>query len=389
MERTRLELAKRLRARKAEIEQVALARIKAIADPSDVTDPGYVEGLREAVGLALNHGIAAIEHGGEREPQIPLALLAQARRAARNAVGLDAVLRRYFAGYSLLSYFTVEEAVKDRPIKGTELQRLLASQAALFDRLLAAVGEEHIRESETLRLSAEQRRTEQIERLLAGELLDTSGLSYVFEGWHLGIVISGPGRERTLHELTADLDCRRLVLNCSEEILWVWLGARRRLDPDDGLRALSSSSNADRVVAIGEPGEGLAGWRLSHLQARATWPIARWRPGRVARYADVALLASMLKDDLLATSLRQIYLAPLEQERDGGEAVRQTLRAYFSAGQNSASAAAALGVTRQTVTNRLRTVEDRLCRRIDRCAHELSAALLLEEFDRQSVCEGT
>ena len=33
----------------------------------------------------------------------------------------------------------------------------------------------------------------------------------------------------------------------------------------------------------------------------------------------------MLQDELLATSLRKIYLTPLEAGRDGGEVARETL----------------------------------------------------------------
>ena len=40
-------------------------------------------------------------------------------------------------------------------------------------------------------------------------------------------------------------------------------------------------------------------------------------PEPFVRYVDVALLAAVLQDDLLATSLRKLYLEPLEAERDG------------------------------------------------------------------------
>ena len=43
--------------------------------------------------------------------------------------------------------------------------------------------------------------------------------------------------------------------------------------------------------AIGEPGKGLDGWRLTHRQAQAAMRIALRRPQRLTRYADVALLA--------------------------------------------------------------------------------------------------
>src|SRR4029077_15954907 len=101
---------------------------------------------------------------------------------------------------------------------------------------------------------------------------------------------------------------------------------------------------AEVALAIGEPAEGLAGWRQSHRQGAAAFNVARrrWKP--IVRYADVALLASAMQDELLVSSLRQLYLEPLEAERDGGRVARETLRAYFGTERNVSSAAAALGV---------------------------------------------
>ena len=64
-------------------------------------------------------------------------------------------------------------------------------------------------------------------------------------------------------------------------------------------------------------------------------PVAERRGQSLVRYVDVALQAAIVRDDLLATSLRQIYLAPLEKARDGGEVARETLRAYFAAERTS------------------------------------------------------
>ena len=357
-----------------------MARIRAIADPDEAGDPSYVEGLHGAVEAALKYGIAAIEQGAEREPPIPLVLLAQARSAARNGIKLDTVLRRYLAGYSLLGYFLVEEAGGEGHISGAELQRLVASLTALFDRLLAAIGEEHTRESETLRSSSEQRRTERIERLLAGELLDTSPLAYVFDGWHVGVVAGDAGIEPRIRRIAADLDCRPLLLRRQGGSLWVWLGARQRLDPADVLHAIPPHSATGRAVAIGEPGEGLAGWRLTHRQAAVALPVAQRGPERAVRYADVVLLATALQDDLLAASLRQLYLAPLERDGDGGEVARRTLRAYMAAEGHTSSAAAALGVSRNTVTNRVHAIEARIGRPLASCRAELETALRMDEL---------
>ena len=136
------------------------------------------------------------------------------------------------------------------------------------------------------------------------------------------------------------------------------------------------------VLAFGEPARGLEGWRVTHRQAQAALLVALRRMIRrrveLTRYGDVALLAAALKDEALARSLLDIYIAPLDDSRDGGPVLRTTLRAYLGAERNVSSTAAALGVVRRTVENRLRTIEARLGRSLHPCPAELEVALELD-----------
>lgn len=377
IEEDRGRLLARLRARRGEIEQAILTRVHAISDPTEVSDPAYAEGLRAAVSAALDFGLDGIERGEVRPPAVPIALLAQARVAARNAVSLDTVLRRYFAGYMLLGDFLIEEA---NPLRGVELQRLLRAQSTLLDRLLTAVAEEHSRECANRPDSAERRRAEQVERLLGGELLDAAELSYELEGSHLGVVANGPGATTALRRLAPSLDRRLLLVRRERGTVWAWLGGRRGLDPHELGSHLTASWPAQVALALGEPAEGLDGWRLSHRQASAALSVALRGKESIVRYAEVAMLAGALQDELLATSLHQIYLAPLRRERDGGETAKDTLRAYFAAQRNVSSAAGALGVSRRTVSSRLRAIEEILGRSLDRAGTELETALRLDEL---------
>jgi DNA-binding PucR family transcriptional regulator len=60
--------------------------------------------------------------------------------------------------------------------------------------------------------------------------------------------------------------------------------------------------------------------------------------------------------------------------------LRETLRAYFSAEQNASSAAAALGVHQQTITNRLHAIEAQLGYPPSLRRAELEAALRIEDL---------
>ena len=378
------ELCSRLRGRREEIEGATLARAFALSQRPDAGWPEYAEGLRGAVAAGVEHGIASLEDDEGDAPGVPAVLLAQARLAARSRVGLDTVLRRYMAGHALLVDFVVQETGGELP--PAELKRVLLRLSAVVDRIAAAVSGAYREETEKRSGSRDERRkVERVERLLAGEPLDASGLGYDLDGAHLAMNASGPGALEATKFLARSLDCRLLTVSRRDGSVWIWLGGRSPVDARDLELLLRAEWPPRASLALGEPGEGVGGWRLSHQQARAALPIAVRSPEPYVRYADVALLAAMLQDDLLATSLRRLYLEPLEGERDGGATLRETLRTYFAAGRNAASAAAALGVSRQTVNSRLRGAEERLDRPLDGCAAELQTALRLHALSsRQS-----
>jgi PucR C-terminal helix-turn-helix domain len=320
------------------------------------------------------------------------------------------------------------------------VREALRAQAVVLDRLLDAITRAY--EQELLRAARApgERRAARVRGLLeqgaagpgAGE--DGGGgelerdLDYALEGWHLGAIVLGargqaeqggegeqPGQaerhrpagqptqarhaaERAVRELAAAAGCRVLSVAQGDGSVWAWLGAEgpfafarveRQLagagrEPDPGAGGdpgVGDPGVGEGVAfAFGEPGEGFAGWRLTHQQAQAALVVARRRPRTVTRYGDVALLASVLKDELLAGALRDLYIAPLVGRRDGGAVLLRTLRAYLAAERSVSSAAAALGVVRKTVESRLRTVEERLGRTLHPCPAELEIALLLEEL---------
>jgi hypothetical protein len=376
-------LVARLRDRREEIERAVLTRVHGVSELDESVGVEYLAGLRAAVSAAIDHGLASLERSEANPPQTPAALLSQARLAARSGVSLDTVLRRYLAGYTVLGDFVIEEADKDGLRRGSSLQRLLRRQATLFDRLLAAVGDEYSREKCARLESPEQRRADRVERLLAGELVDTSDLPYEFDAHHLGLISSGQGAGDALARLAKALDRRLLLVQRDDGTTWAWLGGRGEPGAERLELTLAKEWPPHFSLALGEPGQGLAGWRLTHRQAQAALPIALRSKDTCVRYSDVALLASVLRDDLLVTSLRQLYLEPLTREPDQGKTARDTLRAYFIADHNVSSAAAALGVNRHTVASRLRFIEQQIGRSLLRCRAEMEAALDIDDLEQR------
>jgi hypothetical protein len=382
LEEVRASLAACLHARRSDLEEAVVARVRAVAPSAGSENAEYVAGLRAAINAAVDHGLSAIELGEEWREPIPSAAAAQARRSARHGVSLDAVLRRYTAGERLLAGFIMDEG--DR-FPRHALRQVLSAQALGLDRFMASIAAEYLDEAGRAARSPEQRRAERVRQLIAGGTAGPSELDYELNGWHIGIIATGARSMQALEELTEDLGCANLLVPEDDRSVWAWLGWQRQPAVADIERVLVSRDLDGVALAVGEPARSIEGWRMTHWQAqRALW-VALRRPRLLTRYGDVLLLAPALHDDVLARSLREIYLLPLAGRRDGGALARETLRTYFAAGRNAATAAAVLGVNRHTIERRLHKIEASLGRSLHTCQAELEVALRLEELEADSL----
>jgi len=375
-------LVARLGERQAEIEGAVLARVYGVSDSASAADPEYRDGLRKAVSASVAHGIAGLVSDSAAARPPPAQLLSQARLAAEREVAQHVVLRRCAAGYMLLGDFLLQVWQEDPDLADSScLRRAWRNLTTLSGKVLAAVAEEYC----TVRVGGsndmEQRRAARVHRLLAGDLVESTDLDYELDAWHLGAIVVGPGAKAAMREIARAIDRRLLVVPARNGEIWAWFGGQRKIDVAEALRVAARVCSPSLALSLGEPGEGIAGWRLSHRQAKAAIPIALRGSSTLVRYADVALLATALADDVLADSLRRSYLLPLETEGDEGPVLRRALSAYFAAGRNVSSAAAALGASRRTVANRLALAEKRIGRPLDACAADLETALCLWELE--------
>jgi len=374
----RAELVERLRARSVEIEDAIFARVQALSAPVESEDAEYRAGLRATVAEVVSYALVSIEQGEEWSEPVPSLVAAQARRAARSGVGLDTVLRRYAAGDRLLAEFIMEEASS---LPNAALRQVLRAQGPQVDRVMAAVAAEYMSEVELMRRSPAQRMAERVQRLLAGDSpLDAAELGYELEGWHLGLVVTGARPDVAARTLAAGLSRPVLVVLRGDDVAWAWLGGQEELAVADVDRYLSAGVLGDVSLAVGEPRQGRDGWRLTHQEAQAARLVMMRRPQPLIRASDVVLLAAVLREETLARSLHQTYIVPLDEHGDADLVLRETLRAYFAAGFNAATAAAALEVDRHTVQRRLRKAEEALGRLLHSCHAELAVALRLEEL---------
>lgn len=380
-------LGEHLRAQQDKIEQELLASI-GVFEQDHRVEPEYAVGLRDSVSIALEYGIQGIESGEIGAPPVPTSLYGQARLAARNGVKLETVINRYVAGFALLQRL-VNEIADEEEINGSAALREVRRVGSIpFERLITIVSEQHADETRKLAASSDLSRLTAIRDLLNGKQSNTSQFNYHFKGFHVGLITQGPHARSAVDGLAKALDCIALSVVPSEGTTWAWLGRRKPIEIGQ-IRELVDEHWPSRVaIAIGELGQDLSGWRLTHWQAKSGLPVSERRGGAFFQFGDDPMLVAILRDPLLAESFRRTYLDPLLHVGDSEKYI-QTLHAYFNANRNGQSAAAQLGVKRQTVAHRLKQVEKALgCSIADR-ATELETSLRLYELQRsQHSSEG-
>jgi PucR-like helix-turn-helix protein len=334
----RQSLALRLRARSGEIEQAVVNRIRASAPFDEGAEPEYLHGLRDAIRAAIEYGLLGVEKGEPGIPPVPTALLLQARVAARHAVPVGTVLRRYTLGCNQLLDFVAAEVELDGRLSSGELRQMLRELTIVFERLLEELEDEYGREPQ---------------------------------------------------ECHSSSDGRLLSVRPHRDVVWAWIGTRAPLDRAHFYGWAPAHWPAQLSLALGEPATGPTGWRLTHEQAKEAFPFTIREQRPIVRYSEVALKAAIERDTLAASSLRQLYLTLLGSDGSSGEKLGATLRAYLNAGHNGASAAADLGMTRQTVSNHIRKIEQRLGRSLTANTADIEMALWLAEMDQHRLTGGS
>jgi hypothetical protein len=188
---------------------------------------------------------------------------------------------------------------------------------------MVVIESQHDHERDPVVLASERDRRELVHRLLVEAHVDPAEvalLDYELDAWHLGVIATGAKAAHALEELQMGLGCELLSISHGRSS-WAWLGGSRQIKTAALERALSHG-----------------------------------------RHRDVSFV-------------------PLRGQKDGGAALRKTLRAYVDADCSASSAESTAGVGRHAVADRVRTAEQLIGQAIRACLPELDVALRLEELE--------
>lgn len=352
-----------------ELVQSVGERVGALREDRDV------ERLMTELMVASVGALEDLAAGTSESFVVPTESVRLARLLARRGLGVEELAEAFAAARSsALSMVRNVIDMVDSPEQERVELALATSQLLLWwtDANYAAIVSELSRERENLLHGANTRRLSTVRALLTGHLTDvdvaSESLEHNLRQWHVGCLLwdARPSDvvDESLHDIATRsaraLGAQLLVLDAVPGELWFWLSAGR---PEvlDSVAILSISSSGTRC-AVGRPGSGLEGFRLTHQQAqtaRSIFPQLR-HGAPLVRYEDVEIAS------FLGSAAQQLgpfvffTLGELARDDKLTERLRHTLEAYFASNFRIVDAAERLSVHANTLRYRLQQAEELL-----------------------------
>lgn len=341
-------------------------------------------------------GLWMLAHGVPAErAHAPVAALEHARHMAARGEGINATLRFYRLGHAYFWERWAEAAgaaVDDR-VRLIELLRdVSAFMFGFLDVISGEVSAELLAERDRRQRRVTAQREEVVEAILAGAHVDVARaeltLGFAFQRPQFAFICwtdDDPGALEPAAEavIAAVGGSRWLLISEGADELAGWVSAPRleRLVPAV-LSAAVAQVAAGVHVAVGGVTSGLQGFRTSHEEAQRARRVARLAAPsapRLTRFEDVTLVDLLSCDLPAAQAFVAAELGGLASRDERAGELREFTLLYLTAGDSHTSAAAALGVHRNTARQRLQRAEELRGRPVTRHRSELLAALVLVE----------
>jgi hypothetical protein len=361
------------------VEDRVLARIQ--AEHSGLSAEAR-EALRRGVRAAVRDAVARLRAQAELPHELPPDLVELARLQAGSQCEPPGFVDAWLVGQEVFwdrFALTAERTLADTAlcwdvVKAARLQ--LSGHAARLNRLFRSASEaELVRAARIL----DDARLQAVSRALAGQWVDAAELGYDLGHHHVAVVADAPA----LDALARRTERQLLLVAAPGGGAWAWLGGRSPMS-DSELDAVIAwqRGREDVRVAFGEPAAGIAGFAASHQQALEAQAIAGATGQRAVRFADLSLLAAVLRDGELAKGFIERELGELDHPGQRMRELRATLRAYLEHSQSISATAALRRRDRKTIVRQLRSAERLIQHRVSDRSDELLMALRVAEILR-------
>lgn len=309
-----------------------------------------------------------------------------AQACARLGVSAAALLRSYQRGHELAWHWWFARIIErefDAEVRAAVTARMVELLMAYISSTMALTAEVHAEETAQQTLGASWRRRNTVLEVVEGRARRSVAelsqlLGYDLQRSHLGFVVWGPdqpddwsGLERAVQTwVTCATGCRALLVSVDGREVWGWVAGAT--SPTWGA---GDSPKRGLRVAVGQPGRGLDGFRLTHREALLVRVLGNRVPGPVLRHAELATVALLRDDPDLWQRYVSTSLGGLAEPGGRERTLRETVREYLRSGESVRATGQALHLHRNTVQQRLDQAAKMRGRPLGEARLELAVAL--------------
>lgn len=369
-------------------------------------DERMVNLLSASVYQNIETGLQIFQHGIDpNRVEAPAAAIEYARRLAQRGTPVIDLIRAYYLGQTAILDYGFEECcrqVHDAELLGVMMRRLLTVTFAFIDRVTRQAVSAYQEERDRWLLNRSAVRAARVRMLLDGdsslhEAVDVdaaeAALGYRLRSAHLGMIAwhtpetyagDALGVLETLAvELTKRVqgDGRPLFVPRDESSAWVWLPIDFTAFPSrEHLEEALANSEPTVRLALGEPGQGVDGFRHTHQQALRVHALALAAGehcDRALSFREVGTMALLTSDLSGARLWVSDTLGAMSTDDSNCERLRDTLRVFLATGSSYTAAAAELTMHKNSVQYRVRKAQELLSRPITENRLDVELALNL------------
>jgi PucR C-terminal helix-turn-helix domain/GGDEF-like domain len=395
-------VSRRVGAVSANVYEVILRDIPELRD-----DNGLLALLTSSVHSNIGTCLQILQHQIELSTvQAPAAALEYARRQAQRGTSLPALIRSYRLGHTCFSEWLFAELPRQTSDPGLITAATLSMTgivAGYVDQTSEEIVAAYTSEREHWLRKRSAARSARVRALLSGEQVSIGAtevtLGYRLRQYHVGLVCWADETAAAVDTITRLEHAishvaekiagpgEPLFLPRDESSAWAWLplGIRDRFDTAG---AATADVDADLHFAFGDAARGVAGFRLTHQQARAAQSVALAAGGaspQLVTFNEVAPVAMMLGSPDLLRAWVLATLGGLAADDEQQARLRDTLLVFLQSGGSYKTTAERLTLHKNTVQYRIRKAEESLGRPASQHRQDVELALQASRWLGASV----